>query len=96
MGVYKVLPDALELLWYLHLYDFSVCCSAVKLIGNGRLNYINGYISKDHDAVDVGLGEYVQKNATSSWLAAYKLLSKGSPCLPEVAIHMALPYQCIV
>ena len=58
-------------------------------IGNGRLNYINGYVAKDHDAVDVGLGEYVQKNATSSWLATYRLLSKGSPCLPEVAIRMA-------
>ena len=40
-------------------------------IGNGRINYINGYVSKDHDAVDVGLGEYVQKDATSSWLATY-------------------------
>ena len=58
-------------------------------IGNGRLNYINGYVSKDHDAVDVGLGEYVQKESTSSWLAAYRLLSKSSPCLPEVAIRMA-------
>ena len=58
-------------------------------IGNGRLNYINGYVSKDHDAVDVGLGEYVQKDATSSWLAAYRLLCKGSPGLPEVAIRMA-------
>ena len=58
-------------------------------IGNGRLNYINGYLAKDHDAVDVGLGEYVQKNATSSWLATYRLLSKSSPGLPEVAIRMA-------
>ena len=65
------------------------CCEIDVQIGNGRLNYINGYVSKDHDAVDVGLGEYVQKNACSSWLAAYRLLSKGSPCLPEVAIRMA-------
>ena len=39
-------------------------------IGNGRLNYINGYVSKDHDAVDVGIGEYEQKDATAPWLAA--------------------------
>ena len=39
--------------------------------------------------MDVGLGEYVQKNATSSWLATYRLLSKSSPCIPEVAIRMA-------
>ena len=46
-------------------------------------------MSKDHDAVDVGLGEYVQKNATKPWLAAYRLLSKTAPCIPEVAIRMA-------
>ena len=64
-------------------------CEVDVQIGNGRLNYINGYVSKDHDAVDVGLGEYVQKDSTSSWLAAYRLLCKSSPCLPEVAIRMA-------
>jgi hypothetical protein len=42
--------------------------------------------------VDVGLGEYVQKNANTSWLTAYRLLSKSSPCLPEVAIRMASPF----
>ena len=64
-------------------------CEIDVQVGNGRLNYINGYVSKDHDAIDVGLGEYVQKDATSSWLAAYRLLSKSSPCIPEVAIRMA-------
>ncbi len=67
-----------------------VFCAEIDVqIGNGRLNYISGYVAKDHDAVDVGLGEYVQKNANSSWLTAYRLLSKSSPCLPEVAIRMA-------
>ena len=55
------------------------CAEIDVQIGNGRLNYINGYVSKDHDAVDVGLGEYVQKNANPSWLTAYRLLSKSSP-----------------
>ena len=58
-------------------------------IGNGRINYINGYVSKDHDSVDVGLGEYIQKDSCSPWLATYRLLSKSSPGLPEVAIRMA-------
>ena len=57
-------------------------------IGNGRLNYINGYVSKDHDSVDVGLGEYTQKDSCSSWLATYRLLRKSAPGLPEVAIRM--------
>ena len=64
-------------------------CEIDVQVGNGRLNYINGYIAKDHDAIDVGLGEYVQKESTASWLAAYRLLSKSTPCIPEVAIRMA-------
>ena len=74
---------------FVKFLELMFCCVIDVQIGNGRLNYINGYISKDHDAVDVGLGEYVQKDAISSWLAAYRLLSKSTPCLPEVAIRMA-------
>ena len=43
----------------------------------------------DHDVVDVGLGEYVQGGSTPTWLAAYRLLSKNTPGIPEVAIRMA-------
>ena len=64
-------------------------CEIDVQIGNGRLNYINGYVAKDHDSVDVGLGEYVQKESTSPWLAAYRLISKSTPGLPEVTIRMA-------
>ena len=64
-------------------------CEIDVQVGNGRLNYINGYVSKDHDSVDVGLGEYVQKGSTAPLLVAYRLLTKSSPCLPEVAIRMA-------
>ena len=74
------------LVYFLHLV---FRCEVDVQIGNGRLNYINGYVSKDHDAVDVGLGEYVQKDASSSWLATYRLLCKPTPGLPEVAIRMA-------
>jgi hypothetical protein len=63
-------------------------CEIVQ-IGNGRLNYINGYVSKDHDAVDVRLGKYVQKNASKPWLAAYRSMSKSAPCIPEVVIRKA-------
>jgi hypothetical protein len=64
-------------------------CQVDVQIGNGRLNYINGYVVKDHDAVDGGLGEYVRSNSTAPWLATYRLLCKSSPCIPEVAIRMA-------
>ena len=64
-------------------------CDIDVQTGYGRINYINGYVSKDHDAVDVGMGEYTQRGATAPWLAAYRLLCKGSPSIPEVAIRMA-------
>ena len=41
-------------------------------IGNGRLNYINEYVAKDHDAVDVGMGEYTQKNSTATHTGGVK------------------------
>ena len=40
-------------------------CEVDVQTGNGRLNYINGYVSKGHDSVDVGLGEYTQKGSTA-------------------------------
>ena len=59
-------------------------CEVDIQVGNGRLNYINGYISKDHDTVDVGLGEYVQRGNTAPWLfrvsapqQEYALYSRG-------------------
>ena len=74
---------------FVKLLQIMFCCAIDVQIGNGRLNYINGYIAKDHDAVDVGLGEYVQSNSSAPWLATYRLLSKKAPCIPEVAIRMA-------
>jgi len=74
---------------FVKLLEALFHCQIDVQIGNGRLNYINGYVSKDHDAVDVGLGEYVRSNSTAPWLATYRLLSKSSPCIPEVAIRMA-------
>ena len=64
-------------------------CEVDIQVGNGRLDYINGYIAKDHDTVDVGLGEYVQRGNTAPWLASYRLLNKSTPCIPEVALRMA-------
>jgi len=39
-------------------------------------------VAKDHDAVDVVLGEYKQKRAAAPWLATYRLLSKSTPFDP--------------
>ena len=55
----------------------------------GRVNYISGYVSKNHDAVDVGLAEYVRNDTTGPWLATYRLLARSFPCIPEVAIRLA-------
>ena len=64
-------------------------CEIDVQVGNGRLNYINGYCTKGHDAVDVGLGEYVQTKNTAPWLATFGLLSKMTPSIPECAIRLA-------
>ena len=48
---------------------------------------------QDRDAIDAPLGEYVQRVATAPWLATYRLLSKGSPCITEVDIRMAQPSE---
>ncbi len=67
-----------------YFYDNGLLLLLLRL-----LLLMAGYVSKDHDAVDVGLGEYVQKDSVPTWLAAYRLLSKSTPCIPEVAIKMA-------
>ena len=68
-------------------------CSVDIQIGNGRLNYISGYISKDHDAVDVDLGEHTKAGAESPWLCTYRLLSKCTPSIGQVAIsNLQLPH----
>ena len=69
-------------------------CEIDVQIGNGHLNDVNSYVSKDHGAVNVGLGEYVEKDAWSSWLATCRLMSKSTPCILEAAIRFAqLPFD---
>ena len=52
-------------------------------IGSGRINYTSGYVAKDHNPVDVGFGEYCQKNASSPWLCTYRLLCKSTPGISD-------------
>ena len=56
-------------------------CDIDVQTGNGRLNYINGYVSKDHDAVDVGLGELCPEECHSSMAC-----SVSTP-LQEFSLH---------
>ena len=46
---------------FVRFLELFFCCEIDVQIGNGRINYINVYVAKDHDAVDQGLGKYVQK-----------------------------------
>ena len=64
-------------------------CEIDVQTGNGRLNYISGYVSKDHDAIDVGLGEFKRSETHGPWGAAYRCLSRSTPGLPEAAIRLA-------
>ena len=89
ISLYTQVHPAAVVLPFVRFLQAIFHCEIDAQVGNGRLNYINGYVSKDHDAVNVGTGEYKQKCATAPWLATYRLLSKSSPSIPEVAIRMA-------
>ena len=52
-------------------------------VGSGRLNYINGYVAKDHDAVDVSLGEYVRKDATAPGSPRIGSSARAAPVFPR-------------
>lgn len=74
---------------FLKLLETLSQCEIDVNVGCGSVNYITGYVAKDHDAVDVGLGEYTQKGSTAPWLATYRLLCQSSPSIPECAIRMS-------
>ena len=60
----------------------------------GRLNYINGYTTKSHDAMDFRLGsEFTDSPANDRWPTTYRLLCRKTVCIPEVALwfHEAEP-----
>ena len=54
-------------------------CDIDVQVGNGRLNYINGYVYEDHDAVDVGLGEYVRKRSHRPMACGVSAPLQGQP-----------------
>ena len=84
ISLYTQVHPAAVVLPFVRFLQAIFHCEIDVQVGNGRLNYINGYVSKDHDAVDVGMGEYKQKGAAAPWLSTYRLLSKSSPSIPEV------------
>ena len=56
----------------------------------GRLNYINGYTTKGHDAMDFSLDKlHTATGKEAKWLAIYRLLCKKVVCSPEVALWFA-------
>ena len=53
----------------------------------GRLNYINGYTTKAHDAMDFSLdSSSTSCEGHDRWLVAYRLLCRRTVCIPEVAL----------
>ena len=59
-----------------------------------RLNYINGYTTKAQDSMDFRLdSETGFAGPHGRWLTAYRLLSRRTVCIPEVALwlHEANP-----
>ena len=53
----------------------------------GRLNYINGYTTKAQDSMDFRLdSETGYAGPHGRWLTDYRLLSRKTVCIPEVAL----------
>ena len=53
----------------------------------GRLNYINGYTTKAHDAMDFRLGsEFTDSPVNDRWPTTYRLLCRKTVCIPAVAL----------
>ena len=53
----------------------------------GRLNYINGYTTKAHDAMDFTIdATSTTCTKTQRWLTAYRLLCKKTVCIPETVL----------
>ena len=53
----------------------------------GRLNYINGYVTKAQDSMDFRLDKETADGGTHNrWRSAYRLLCRKTVCVPEVAL----------
>ena len=53
-------------------------------IGNGYLNYINGYTAKEKDALSFTMKEHLSKDRPTPWLMAYRMLCKRAVAVPEL------------
>ena len=58
-------------------------------IGNGFLNYINGYAAKASDALNFSMRDHLSKDKPSPWLTAYRMLCKRSVAVPELYHELA-------
>ena len=53
----------------------------------GRLNYINGYTTKAHDAMDFTMDSSISGDDRSErWMTCYRLLCKKTVCMPETVL----------
>ena len=60
---------------------------------SGHLNCINGYTTKQSDALNFCMKPYAARKVCSKWLTTYRLLSKCTPLIPEVVLGFAqLPH----
>ena len=69
------------------LVSFLECALGASIdvqFGTGYLNYIDGYVAKEHDSLDFSLKEHTKKEENWKWRMVYRLLCKNAPCVPEV------------
>ena len=66
----------------LRKFNVDVAISAYR-------NYISGYISKASDAMNFATSEHFRAKVDDSWLIVYRLMTKKSPCIPEIVVYFA-------
>ena len=58
-------------------------------------NYISGYISKASDAMNFSTSEHFKPKVNDSWLVVFRLLTKGTKCMPEIFTYFARHPQMV-
>ena len=65
-------------------------CQTVDILyGSGFLNYINGYVSKCTDCLDLRLSEHIRSEGNFTWRMVSSLICQQSPCMPEIYAQLA-------
>ena len=64
-------------------------------LGDGYLNYIDGYTSKEKDALNSSMKEHLSKDRPSPWPTAFRMLCKRATAVLELYHELARESQMV-